>query len=132
MANRLMTLKITRTYPNQDGVPVTSSSTKVVEYAGQTEGVIDLPAGTPGGLFAIPFGGVQSATYLELENGSDVDCTLKLNGSAALYSVAPGGIVILTEQDIPAGTELTGASLTTEASTVVAGELKYRVLGDPV
>lgn len=132
MSNRQMTLKITRTYPNLDGIPVTSSSSKIVEYAGQSEGVIDLPAGTPGGAFAIPFGSVASATYLELENNSDVDCTLKLNGSANLYSVAPGGIVLLTEAEIPAGTELTGASLTTEAATVVAGELKYRVLGDPV
>ena len=132
MANKQITLKITRTYPNQDGTPVTSNSVKVIDYAGQNEGVIDVPAGTPAGAFAIPFGGIASATYVEVENGTDSEAQLKINGSAALHSVAPGGLCILTQPEIPAGTDLTGISLTTEAATVAAGEIKYRVLGDPV
>lgn len=132
MSNKQITVKLTRTYPNLDGLPVTSSTTKVVDYNGQNEGTIDLPAGTTAAEFDIPFGSVANATYLEVENKSDQEALVKLNGSATLYSVGPDGWLILTEASVPDGTPLTAASLTLEDDTVAAGEIRYRVLGDPV
>lgn len=131
MSNKSLVVKISRTYPNLDDVTTTTTTTKQIPYQGQNEGRIDVPAATAPQVFSIPFGGIASATYVEVENLTDSDAQLKINGSAALQSLAPGSMAILTEASIPVGTEISAVSLTTEALTVGAGEIKYRVFGDP-
>lgn len=102
-----------------------------IPYGGQSEGVIDLPPGTGAGDFDIPFSGLD-CQYLELQNDSDVEALLKLNGSASLYSLSPGGILVMASESLPEGTQLNGALLHTEATTAVVGGIKFRVLGTKI
>jgi hypothetical protein len=133
MANKTCSAKMVLTYIDDDGNTKTSTTSLTANYQAFGEGTMDVPDTTTSATaFDIPFGSIaDGATALEVVNKTGQDMTLKLNGSLALCDLPDGSGILLTAADVPAGTPLTAASLTTTATQAGAGTIAYKVFGDP-
>ena len=132
MANKTCSVKCVLTYVDDDGASKTSTTSVSAPYQAYAEGTIDVPDTTVGSTaYTIPFGSIAKATALEVVNKTGQDMTLKIDGSAALIDVPDGGALLIAAAALPAGTALTGASLTTTDVQSGAGQIAFKVFGDP-
>ncbi len=104
------------------------------DYVAQEGGTLDIPDGTLSGVeFPLPFGTVDVDGIMFLfKNTNNQDMLLRLNGSAGITRVAPGGILMIANPTVASGggpTPLLAASVATTAAQVGAGTFNYYVFG---
>lgn len=99
-------------------------------YTAVSAGKHDVAIGSTSAV-AIAFGGVGNALGVLVQNNIDVDLTVTINGSAALYRLAPGGMLMHWAPAAPGGTPLTAIAVTPAGSgPSVAGSVDYVILGN--
>lgn len=118
--------------PPGSGTAVSVSLNVVSNYTAQQEGTLDIPDGTAGStVFPLDFGSINvNAQALYVKNTNNQDMILRLNGSANLYRIPPGGQVMVSHPADPAAGFLLSADLVTTALQVGDGAVSYYVFGE--
>lgn len=136
MSNKSASLSYSLQYTDEDGKVKTSPVVTVqVPYQSQTVGTIDVPDTTAATtVYDIPFGEVNDAFLIVLDNHTGQSLTVKVNGSSdAAYSLPDGGRYIgqalVNVSDSPTITDLT---VTTTDIQSGSGLITYKIFGDPV
>lgn len=118
------------TYSPGGGGTLTQGFRAAFDYAAVSAGKYDVAA-TSVTAVAIPFGGVGSALGVIIQNNTDCAVEVKINGSAALYNLAAGGLLMHWAPKSPAALPLTSITVTpVTGGPTVAGSIDYVVLGN--
>lgn len=132
MSNQIAAVSLQLSY-SLGGTPISKSFAISSAFQGQSEGSIDVPGAETGStVHAIPFGSVAKATLVIIQNRTDQELTLKVNGSLALQNIPVGAVVMFAAAALGLAADLTAVSLTTTTSETAAGFIDYFVFGDPV
>jgi hypothetical protein len=121
-------------FPPGAGVAAQVALAITSNYVAAEGGTLDIPNGTLSGVeFDLPFGTVDTdGLMFVFKNTNNQDMMLRLNGSANLTRVAPGGMVMIGHPTAVSGgvpTPLLAASVLTTAPQVGAGTVNYYVFG---
>lgn len=136
MSNKTATLKLNLTYVASGGDTVVAPAvTKTVPYTSLSEGFLDVPSSTASATsYSLPFGSIGvAATCGIVENRTGQDLVLTLNGPSAsgLHSLASGGMFAFGMETSSYRNPVTSMTATTTVTQVGAGEIGYRLFGDP-
>lgn len=132
MSNQTGSLKLTLSIPGPGGSTITMSAGLLPAFQASSIGQVDVPdAESSSTAHNIPFGTVAKATFCLVHNRTGQRCTVKINGSAALNDLADGGWLLVEQDALGSGGDLTALSLTTTALQAGAGVIDFWVLGDP-
>lgn len=141
MTNKLASFSLSASYSDSDDQQTAISRVNTsVPYTAQAHTEIDIPDTTASStVYAVSFGSIGTeATGVviknETANGDNPgqDLILKINGSAALQHIPPGGCVALFNPKAAGGSPITAVSLTTTATQTGPGRISAHVFGDPV
>ena len=129
MATAALTASLSYVPPGSGSA--TSATLNVTSTYIPTEiGTIDIPDLTAGGtVISLPFGTVGIATALYIRNTNNQDMLLRLNGSANLMAIQPGGVFMVSFPSLPAGTPLASADLVLSAIQAGNGVCSYFTFG---
>lgn len=106
------------------GLNVTST------YTAMEMGTIEIPDLTViATVISLPFGSVDNAQALYIKNTNNQDMILRLNGSANLMSIQPGGVYMVAYPTSPSGTAISSADLVLSAAQAGDGIISYFVFG---
>ncbi len=137
MSNKTLTLKVNASYvgPNDEAINMPQLS-KTVPYMALSEGIIDVPASTASAtVYTLPFGSIDTAlTGAIIENRTGQDLLVTINTNTTSAHLASGGLFVLGEQQSATTLPVTAITLKTTAlqSPTMAGEIGFRLFGDPV
>lgn len=132
MSNQIASVALALSY-SLAGTPISKSFAIAATFQAQNEGSIDVPAAEAGSTsHVIPFGSVAKATLVIVQNRTDQELTLKVNGSLALQNVPIGGIVMFGAAALGMAADLTAVTMVSTTSETAAGYIDYFVFGDPV
>ena len=141
MSNKTAAAKITIAYtgPSEETTSI-PQLTISAPYQAQSHGTLDVPdAEASATAHAIPFGSIGADCTCALlvnrtKNGANPgqDLILKVNGSAALQRIPPGGSILIANPVAAGGSPVTALSLTTTDIQAGPGEIEYHLFGDPV
>ncbi len=130
MANSIASMKVTLSAPGPGGSTYTMSKNTLAKFKGSSVNSADVPASstTP---VDVSFGTVAvGATLVIVENNTDGDLAVKINGAAAAsHKLPPGGVLALGQDDVPGGSPLLSIECT--PATTDAGTIDSWVFGDP-
>ncbi len=136
MANKTATLKVNITYVGSSNETVVAPTlTKTVPYTAMSDGILDVPDTTASAtVYNLPFGSIgAAATCCIIENRTGQDLVVKINGptDSGLHSLASGGLFVFGADDSASRNPVTSASVTTTLTQSGAGEVGFRLFGDP-
>lgn len=132
MSNSTGSIKLTMTLPGPGGASVALSASLLPAFQSMSVGQIDVPdAEASATAHAIPFGSIAKATACLVRNKTGQRCTVKINGSAGLNDLGDGGWLLISQNELPGGGDLTALSLTTTDIQSGAGLIEFWVVGDP-
>lgn len=141
MANQLASVQVSASYYDPDDQRAAIARTLVeAPYTAQAHTSIDIPDTTAGAtVYEVSFGSIGTeATLVVIRNltangvNPGQDLILKINDSAALQRIPPGGFVAFGNPAAAGGSPITAISLTTTATQDGAGRISAHVFGDPV
>lgn len=120
--------------PPGSGVSSAAPLNVTSNYVAMESGTLDIPNGTLAGVvFPLEFGTVDTdAQGFYFKNTNNQDMILRLNGSANLCRIAPGGIIMISHPAAASGgvpTPLLSAEVVTTATQVGLGTVNYYVFG---
>jgi hypothetical protein len=97
----------------------------------QNVGVIDIPSGTaPATIFPIPFGSIAVAKSITVNNSTNLELGVRLNGGAIIFNLPAGGVVSISGSVAPMSAPLTAFSLEVTGAVATLTTLSYFVFGD--
>lgn len=138
MANAVFTSSVT--YEPGGGGSITQGFRTDFKYKAVSAGKWDVAAGAPPAKYEIPFGGVGSALGFILQNNTDRDVAVTLNGpddaagspAPSQYDLAPGGMLMHWAAKAPASTAAAFKRVRFELKTAasVDGSVDFIILGD--
>jgi hypothetical protein len=125
MAGAVFTSSVS--YTPGGGGSLTQGFRVAFTYSAVSSGTIDIASGSSAAQ-TIQFAGVGTALGFVVQNNTDADIHVSLNGSANLFRVAQGGVVMHWAPEAPAATPLSSATITPVTPTE-DGSVDYIVLG---
>ena len=111
---------------------VTASLATAAVHNAQSVGIIDIPSGTgPSAAFDIPFGSVEVAKMVVINNSSNDEVGIKLNGAVAdNYRISGGGFMSIVMPTEPGADPVSSMELTWINSNTTLQTIQYFVFGD--
>ncbi len=140
MTNKLATVQVSASYSDPDNQRAAIARVVVdAPYQAQIHQAVDVPDTTAGATeYDLSFGTItEEATMFVVRNltanGEDPgqDLILKINASAALQRIPPGGFVAVGNPVVAGATPITAVSVTTTATQNGPGKISWHVFGDP-
>ncbi len=141
MANKTARVSISASYSDPDDQAASIARANIsAPYTAQAHTEVDIVAGTlTNQVYAIDFGSIgDEATFIIVKNltaNADMpagqDLILKINGSASLMHIPPGGAVCFANPGATETLPLVSMSLTTTDTQAGLGRISAHVFGDP-
>jgi hypothetical protein len=97
-------------------------------YTAVSAGRHDVAAGSVAAV-VVSFGGVGKALGVIVQNSTDVDVSVKINASAVVFNLAPGGMLMQWAPKAPGTAPFAGVTFTPMVGPSVDGAVEYVVLG---
>ncbi len=130
MANKIASLRLTLSAPGPGSSTYSVSKSVLAKFAGSAVNSVDVPESstTP---VTVSFGSVAvAATLVIVENNTDGDLAIQMNGSEdTSYKMPPGGVAVFGGDDAPTAGPL--LSMICTPGTTEAGTIDTWVFGDP-
>lgn len=114
------------------GVAAPSFAVSSIVYTASNAGFIDvLEATADATSFDIPFGAVDEVKCILIQNNTDQQLNVSVNGSTDVFSLPAGGLCVpLCSATASLDEPLVSVSVTTTAIVAADGTIAYVVLGD--
>ena len=128
--SKTLTAASTWTFIDDDGITQKITTTRSVTYTAVVEGGIPLVDGAVSMTVPIPFGKIEKATGIEINNESGQDVVLLLNGTPLSGHVANKGRMQYLVGS-PTADFIANASVTLLSTQAGAGSIGFKVFGNP-
>lgn len=97
----------------------------------QNVGVIDIPSGTPPAtIFAIPFGSIGTAKSITVNNSTNIELGVRINGGSIIFNIPAGAIISINGPVAPGTTPITAFSVEVVGAVATLATLSYFCFGD--
>lgn len=122
------TVQTSLKYVAPGNVSATINISQTLAYVASNVGFLDVPEGTLAAVeFEVPLGSIAALKGVLVQNNTDQDLDLSINGSGDTFTLPPGGLFLVTGA---AESGITSVSLTTTDAVAADGSIAYATIGD--